>query len=95
MDSILHDLYHGKLFPSEQYTPPEGKHRKFQEECADRYDNFVKSLEPYQKNAFVRIIDDQFHLMSFDHPDVFACGFQMGAKVMFEVYREEIMGVKR
>ncbi len=45
MKSILSDLYEGKIFPAEQYSPRSKEYRKIHQRNYKHYDNFIETLK--------------------------------------------------
>ena len=44
MKSILSELYEGKIFPAEQYSPRSEEYRKIHQEHYQHYDDFIETL---------------------------------------------------
>lgn len=94
MESILRDLYYGNLAPSERPVARLEEHRRLCERQLRQYNAFLQSLEPYQRKEFNKIIDHQFETIPMEYADAFVCGFQMGGKMMLEIFQEELTGRK-
>lgn len=90
MESILHQLYYGNISPSEQYITRLEEYRRLRDIHLRQYDAFFQSLEPYQQKEFNKIMDQQFDTIPMEYADVYANGFQTGAKMMLEVFRKEL-----
>ena len=44
MKSILSELYEGKIFPAEQYSPRSEEYRQIHQSHYKHYDNFIETL---------------------------------------------------
>ncbi len=93
MNNILSALYNGKIFPAEQYHPKSKEYRKIQKEQYRRYEDFIKALRklnPPLDKRFIQIMDEQFDLMPFEFSEMFIDGFRLGARIMLEVFQDDL-----
>lgn len=93
MKSILSALYDGKNFPVEQFASRSEEYHKAQQEHNKRYDEFIeilKALEPPLDNQLNEIMDEQLDMFPIELSEVFADGFRLGARIMFEVFQEDL-----
>ena len=92
MKSILSELYEGKIFPAEQYSPRSEEYRKIHQRNYHHYDSFIETLrklEPPLDKQFIKIMDEQLDVIPFEFSEMFIDGFKLGAKMMAEVFRNE------
>ncbi len=85
MESILTALYHGQIYPSEQYAPKTKEFQALQEEQLTRYNDFIQQLPPALSKQFRVIIDDVSSSIPYEYQSMFTNGFRLGALLMLEV----------
>ena len=59
MDKILEDLYEGRIYPSEQYSPTSEHYKKTREEYQKHYDDFKSKLDDTLAKEFENILDEK------------------------------------
>lgn len=92
MKTILHQLYHGEISPATQYEARLEAYHQMQKRHSQEYEAFAQSLEPRQRKEFIKIMDQQFDTIPMEYADTFVDGFQLGVKMMFAVFQEELTG---
>ena len=102
MDTILQQLYDGKIFPAEQYRPTVEEYKKLYKKHYQHYEDFIKELSQLQKpldTRFVEIMDEQLDTIPYEISNMFIDGFRLGARMMIEVqiaaYYGRFCGAKR
>ncbi|HJC23705.1 MAG TPA: hypothetical protein H9761_08385 [Candidatus Eisenbergiella merdavium] len=86
MESILQQLYEGKISPAEQYRPRTEEHREAVERILKSRGEFARALKEtdqalYEK--FLRIMEEDD--LSFETGEMFIDGFKLGARMMLEI----------
>lgn len=89
MESILSDLYHGLIYPEEQYNARTEEFRALLRERASHYDDFLRQLTPPLAAQFEKILDEQVDDLPFEFQSMFIGGFRLGARIMLEVLRDD------
>ena len=85
MNTLLQQLYNGKIYPAEQYHPVLEEYKIMIRRQMENYDNFVQKLGNPLDKEFIKIMDEQFDTLSFDFFQMFSDGFKLGAKLMMEI----------
>lgn len=85
MESILAALYHGQIFPEEQYSPKTQEFQALQREHLERYEDFIQQLPPALSERFKAIMDDIMLEIPFEYQEMFTAGFRLGSRIMLEV----------
>ena len=88
MDNILEDLYEGRIYPSEQYSPTSEHYKKTREEYQKHYDDFKSKLDDTLAKEFENILDEKCSTISIELSEMFTYGFKIGAKMMMEILQE-------
>ena len=57
MDTILQQLYDGKIFPAEQYRPTVEEYKKLYKKHYQHYEDFIKELSQLQKPLDTRFVE--------------------------------------
>ena len=94
MDTILQQLYDGKIFPAEQYRPTVEEYKKLYKKHYQHYEDFIKELSQLQKpldTRFVEIMDEQLDTIPYEISNMFIDGFRLGARMMIEGKRQILM----
>ena len=95
MDTILQQLYDGKIFPAEQYRPTVEEYKKLYKKHYQHYEDFIKELSQMQKpldTRFVEIMDEQLDTIPYEISNMFIDGFRLGARMMIEVFEDKQTG---
>lgn len=93
MKSILSALYDGKIFPTEQFAPRSEEYHKIQQEHSQRYDEFIeilKALDPPLDKQLDELMAEELDMLPTEFSEVFVDGFRLGAKIMFEIFQEDL-----
>lgn len=91
MGSILNDLYNGRVYPAEQFSPKIEQYRRLVQEQKNHYDDFAQQLsqlDPSLRTRFIKIIDEQTATLPIEYQEMFISGFRLGARVMLEVFQD-------
>jgi len=91
MKSLLEQMYHGKLFPPEQFAQHDSCYAKYREQFLEHCQSFQKQLlqlDPALGREFIRLIDEFQNGQPIEDTQVFLCGFRLGARMMAEVYQD-------
>ncbi len=92
MNTVLQQLYSGKLCPVEQYQPLQDSYQKIRREHCRHYTDFIKTLEqlePPLDKRFIEIMDEQLDTIPLDFSSMFIDGFCLGAQMMIEVLNND------
>lgn len=81
MESLLQNLYEGKLAPIEQFEPILKEYKKKWEESLSHDDCFCKKLDPAQQIEFEKLIDEHHNLFPLELSQVFIDGFRLDAQL--------------
>lgn len=85
-DSILHDLYNGKIYPFENIYCSTPEYHKVNGMLADEKERFLKNLSESDRELFKKIEDlhcESFGMYSYEN---FVHGFRLGVKLMSEAF---------
>lgn len=88
MSKILQDLYEGRIYPSEQYSPTTEHHKKIRKEYQKHYNDFKSKLDDTLAEEFENILDEKFDAITIELSEMFTYGFKIGAKMMIEILQE-------
>lgn len=92
MDTVLQQLYDGKIFPAEQYRPLLEEYRKLRQAHYKHYEEFIlelKKLDNSLSKRFIDIMDEQLDTFPYDTSSMFIDGFRLGARMMIEIFEEK------
>ena len=93
MKSILSELYEGKIFPAEQYSPRSEEYRKIYQEHYQHYDDFIETLSkvnPPLDKKFIEIMDEQLDVIPYEFSEMFIDGFRLGARIMIDIFQGDL-----
>lgn len=88
MNSLLQDLYYGKLDPGEQFISTFTEYEKMRNVHSAHYTEFVeklKNLDPTLIPEFLNLLDEQLDSTPLESSEIFIQGFRMGSKMMLEI----------
>ncbi|MGI6013242.1 MAG: DUF6809 family protein [Oscillospiraceae bacterium] len=91
MKSILSQLYYGNLAPMEQCFPKNKEHKKACQKHCQHYETFSEKLGALDfslQKEFTDIIDEQVSTACLELEESFIYGFQLGARMMVELYQD-------
>lgn len=92
MESVLEQLYFGKIYPAEQYAANGEEYRKLSRENAEHYEEFMETLRqlnPPLDNRFGEIMDERGEVMTYELSEMFINGFRLGARMMAEIFADK------
>lgn len=92
MDTILMQLYLGKICPVNQYTPILEEYKELRKKQFAHYESFVKKLESPLDEEFLRIMDEQMDTLPYEFSEMFIEGFRLGARMMLEILEDKCSG---
>nr|WP_300826088.1 DUF6809 family protein [uncultured Schaedlerella sp.] len=93
MKNILSELYEGKIFPAEQYSPRSEEYRKIYQEHYQHYDDFIETLSkvnPPLDKKFIEIMDEQLDVIPYEFSEMFIDGFRLGARIMIDIFQGDL-----
>ena len=93
MKSILSELYEGKIFPAEQYSPRSEEYRQIHQSHYKHYENFIETLsklEPPLDKQFIKIMDEQLDVIPYEFSEMFIDGFRLGARIMIDIFQGDL-----
>lgn len=88
MPSIIQELYDGKLFPAENFTPRLEEHVKLNREIIEAEDEFIRQLDvfdPKLKTQFMTFMDAVNRSYPLEASEIFCHGFRLGARMMLDI----------
>ncbi len=87
--SILEELYHGNINPSEKYINKGGEYGRLFEELTVSIDKFISALSEDEKQLYEKIEDIITELGYISEKESFAEGFRIGAPMVWEIFHNE------
>ncbi|RKJ56101.1 hypothetical protein D7Y09_03790 [bacterium 1XD42-1] len=93
MNSVLSDLYEGKIFPAEEYSSKSETYQKLRQKYCRCYEDFIKTLQkldPPLDTEFIRIMNEHLDMVPFEFSETFIDGFRLGARMMIEVFQNDL-----
>ncbi len=93
MKSILSELYEGKIFPAEQYSPRSEEYRQIHQSHYKHYENFIETLsklEPPLDKQFIKIMEEQLDVIPYEFSEMFIDGFRLGARIMIDIFQGDL-----
>lgn len=87
--SILEELYHGNINPSEKFIKKSGEYGSLLEELTARMDEFIPALNEKEKQLYEKIEDIITELGYISEKDCFVEGFRLGAQIVWEILHSE------
>lgn len=92
VESVLEQLYFGRIYPAEQYAAKGEEYRRLRRENEKHYEEFMEmlsKLDPPLDKRFGEIMDERLDVMLYELPEMFVSGFRLGARIMTEVFADE------
>ena len=92
MENILNALYHGRIFPEEQFSPKDKEYKEIVHSSNRHVDAFLETLrklDPPLDQKYIEIADEQLDMVPYEFSCMFIEGFRLGAKIMVEVFQEK------
>jgi len=89
MESILKKIYNGEIIPADEYIKKNEEIRRMRRNQYKHYEDFISKLSkltPPLDKEFIRIMEEQIETLPFEFEDAFINGFQIGARIMIEVF---------
>ena len=89
----MSELYEGKIFPAEQYSPRSEEYQKNHQEHYQHYDDFIETLSkvnPPLDNRFIEIMDEQLDVFPYEFSEMFIDGFRLGARIMIDIFQGDL-----
>ncbi len=93
MSDLLSALYAGELYPAEQYMPRIEAYRKLYREHLRQHEAFAETLrrlDPPLDQQFTEILERQLDEVPLEIEDVFIQGFRLGAKLIIEIFQDDV-----
>ena len=93
MKSIITALFQGEIRPSDQHIPTSEAYRAIQAQKHRRCEEFrqvLKELDPELDKQFIQVLDGQLDGLSQEYFEMFLGGFRLGAKLMLEIFQDEL-----
>ena len=93
MKNLLNQLYDGKIYPAEQYTPQIEEYRRLWKEHYQHREKFMgqlRKMDPPLDREFIEIMDEQLDAVPLELSEMFIDGFFLGVRLMTEVYQRDI-----
>lgn len=90
MESILKDLYYGRISPDEINRPILKNLKEFQDKMRIQEDQFIGQLTEEQIRQFDLIMEERLLAVDLEFADTFVAGFQLGACMMLEIFEIKI-----
>ncbi len=88
-DSIIKDLYYGKLFPHEETIEPTAKYTYESEKASKLCEDLRILLAKSDHEVLEKLLEINCYLSACDGFDRFKQGFVLGAKLMSELYTDD------
>jgi len=88
MDSIIHDLYYGRLAPHERSFQENAAYKKALAKVTQHQEALLASLDDTQKGLFKNLSDAESALSGVFCQEFFADGFRLGALLMLDIFAE-------
>ena len=89
MESILKDLYYGKLHPGDMNGPILKDLKDYQRKMRDQEDQFISQLTDEQIKQFDIIMEERLLGVDLDFADTFVTGVHFGARIILEILLPE------
>ena len=89
----MSELYEGKIFPAEQYSPRSEEYQKNNQEHYQHYDDFIETLSkvnPPLDKRFIEIMDEQLDVIPYEFSEMFIDGFRLGARIMIDIFQGDL-----
>ena len=90
MESILQQLYEGKLSPLENYRPRIEAHKEARRKNLEAREDFKRELreaDPALYEKFLRVVEAEGDCLAFETCEMFMDGFKLGAGMMLEILK--------
>lgn len=87
METILQQLFDGKINPSEQYRPELQQYKDLVRKQNEEYKQFseqLNKLDPHLEKQFQAILDRQLEEIPLEMAQLFINGFKLGARITAE-----------
>ncbi len=88
METVLEELYNGRIIPFEQQ-----RSRRFQEarrQLREKEDAFRSKLEDDLVDELHDLLAEYTRLLSIDMEEDFVNGFKLGSRIMFQVFQDGV-----
>lgn len=86
MQRILHELYYGRIYPSERGVPKNSEYRKLHDKISDEIDCFNSILNEEQRNRLEQLEDIFANASDMEIVDAFSYGFKLATLIMIDVF---------
>ncbi|MBO5032989.1 MAG: hypothetical protein J6D08_14125 [Lachnospiraceae bacterium] len=87
--SILEDMYNGKIYPLEDIVPQDVQYRPVCKEMGKEQENLLEKLTAEGQEVWKKYSKLLYKYEQMNEYANFACGFRMGAILVFEIFAEE------
>ena len=84
MKSILEELWHGNISPSEDAYPRTDESKLLRKYIANHYDELGAVLTPEQNELFEKLDECYAELSGIKERELFIYAFRLGAKITLE-----------
>lgn len=88
MESVLKELYHGRLEIQENMQLPE-EYAQIRRECIEAQDALFDSMDEEMRRRCLRVMELQAALASIEAETSYIEGMKMGARIARELFPEE------
>ncbi len=89
MNSIIEDLYFGRIYPHEQFQPILHHYRQKRDEAFEGFEALMEQLNGEQKADLEAVMDRYYALLPLEMAQNFSDGFRLGVRLMCEALRQE------
>lgn len=86
MESVLANLFNGKICPFEQLAPAYKAYKQTMDSFWETQEEFSSGLTEIQKQKFEEIMDKFIETSPMEETQSFINGFKLGAQIIFEVF---------
>ncbi len=90
-DSILKQLYNGRIYPPEQYHPSSAEYLQKSKKLSEYYENLSSELDglaPSLPDKLEQLFILKNSLSSTEVEEMYIEGFRLGVKLMAEVFTD-------
>ncbi|MEM1485560.1 DUF6809 family protein [Oscillospiraceae bacterium PP1C4] len=88
--SILHQLYHGDIYPSETIVPPDPRYQEVQNKASTILYQLHESLTAEQFSLLENYLDSRSECSDMELSSTFAEAFKLGAQIMLEIQNRDV-----
>ncbi len=92
MESVIHELYAGRLHPHEQPLPNTEEYQEnlaFYKRTREKFENRLRDISEELLQQYEDIKHYQYVMGAIELEDMFGCGFRLGLRLMTESLYQE------